>query len=369
METPILYINTQEIENAYLNLKKALPGVNIAYAIKANPEAKIINHLADLGAHFETASSAEINHLLSLGIKPKNIIFSNPVKSKLSIDQACRSGVNIQAFDSLMEIEKFRNIDQIRPVMRLQVPNEGSLWPLSDKFGCPPFHWDNLFKKLAAEKIPLTGFTFHVGSQAESLNSWDAAMQLTLQAWKSSLAYGLNPELINFGGGFPIFLGRNTPSINQIAERIYAGIDQFKKEGLKIKELWAEPGRYIVGSAGYLFSKVIGVAKREKGTWVFLDCGVFSGMMETIDGITYPIKSSAQGKMEKVTLCGPSCDSVDTMFEVEMNLPDQNDIICFNGTGAYTNVYASQFNGFMPPETKFIASIEDLPELESSISI
>lgn len=369
MDTPALYINKQQIKDAFSDLTNALPGVNIAYAIKANPHKDIIGHLSNLDSRFETASIAEINHLLSLGINAKNIIFSNPVKPKLAIDQACQSGVNIQSFDSLMEIEKFRGVQGIRPVLRLQVPNEGSLWPLSDKFGCPPFHWDNLFKKLAAEKVPLSGFTFHVGSQAESLTSWDAALQLTLQAWKSSLQYGLRPQLLNIGGGFPIHLGRKTPTISQIAERIYTGLSQFKKEGLEVNELWAEPGRYVVGSAGYLFSKVIGVAKREKGTWVFLDCGVFSGMMETIDGITYPIKSSAKGPRQKVTLCGPSCDSVDTMFEVEMNLPEQNDIICFTGTGAYTNVYASQFNGFMPPETKIVESVEDLPEIQSQITI
>lgn len=366
METPILYINRQQVLDSYFELKSAIPQANIAYAIKANPHEQIISLLNNEGAHFETASINEIEQLLNLGIEPEKITFSNPVKPKQAVHSAAALGVTTQSFDSLYELEKFSGLSHIRPVLRLQVPNEGSLWPLSDKFGCPPFHWDNIFKELIRLNLPLAGFTFHVGSQAESLNAWDAAMQLTLQAWKRAIELGLQPSLLNVGGGFPIYLGRETPTVQQIAARIQAGINCFEKEGINIQELWAEPGRYISGSAGYLYARVIGKAKREKGTWIFLDCGVFGGLMETIDGISYPVSSNGSGPTEKVTLCGPSCDSVDTMFEVNLPAVEVDDIIRFQGAGAYTTVYASSFNGFKGPETRFVNSIEDLPELSQT---
>ncbi|RME93284.1 MAG: type III PLP-dependent enzyme [Candidatus Hydrogenedentota bacterium] len=360
--TPVLLMDRTRIRENYRRIKNAFPNFQIAYAIKANPHDVILQILHEENSSFETASIYEIRKLLDLGIPAEKIIYSNPVKPTSHIEEAVESGISIMSFDSLSELNKFKQVvtdwSTVKLLLRIQVPNPGSLWPLSGKFGAPFELCQNILQEMAEQKIPLAGFTFHVGSQAEALEGWREALRLTRLLWQQAISMGLSPNTLNIGGGFPIYLGREVPSIEQIADCIFEELRAFKQEGIYPQHFIAEPGRYISGSAGTLLAKVIGVAEREDGFWAFLDCGVFSGMMETIDGIEYPILTNASGPVCKVTLCGPSCDSVDKMFQKEMPLPKEGDNIYFVGAGAYTTVYASQFNGYHPPQLCFVDEAE-----------
>ena len=82
-------------------------------------------------------------------------------------------------------------------------------------------------------------------------------------------------------------------------------------------------------------------------------------MMETIDGITYPMLFSGTGEKETAMLCGPSCDSVDKMYETQIPKAKPGDAVLFLSAGAYTSVYASEFNGFLGPKMVFLDEIKD----------
>jgi ornithine decarboxylase len=157
-------------------------------------------------------------------------------------------------------------------------------------------------------------------------------------------------------------MGRKIPTVNEIGKVVLRHLKEWERKGFKPTDLIVEPGRFISGSAGVLASKIIGVARREK-TWAFMDCGVFTGMMETIDGITYPMLFSGTGAPETAMLCGPSCDSVDKMYEAQLPKPKTGDKILFLSAGAYTSVYASEFNGFLGPKMVFLDAIKDPREL------
>ena len=90
--------------------------------------------------------------------------------------------------------------------------------------------------------------------------------------------------------------------------------------------------------------------------------------METIDGIEYPTLSNATGELEKINLCGPSCDSVDKMYEAKLPTLKTGDKLIFRGAGAYTTVYASSFNGFHGPEVHFVESVRDPSDLFALVS-
>ena len=350
IQTPYLEINTALIKERYSTIKSNLPDFNIAYAIKANPDSRILDILKYENSHFETASIFEIRKLISFEVDPRKIVYSNPVKSSNHIREAIDLGVHDICFDSPYELTKFQGIE-CNLLFRIQVPNEGSIWPLSQKFGCPEKYWSKVFKQMKELNIQLRGITFHVGSQCESLKAWSTALELTQKAILEAQQYSLSPDTVNIGGGFPIPLGRDIPSMEDIGKVINDGFQKLADSNIQIRKKIAEPGRYISGEAGTLVASVIGITEREDNKWVFLDSGVFSGMLETIDGFTYPIETTATGEIEKVTLCGPSCDSLDTMFTLDMPLPKEGDIISFFGTGAYSTVYASPFNGFKCPQT------------------
>ncbi len=366
-ETPVLFMDRSRIRENYLSLKKALPPFRIAYAIKSNSHPEIIEILKKEGSHFETASIAEIEKLLALGVKANEIVLSNPVKAADAIRRALDHGVIIQSFDSVEELEKFLPYaNKIRPQLRIVVPNEGSMWPLTGKFGADEELWPAIFSYMKENSIPLDGITFHPGSQCETISGWDSALYLTWRCIEISREYGLNPTTINIGGGFPVDLGRKFPSAAEIGKIVLRHLAEWERKGFKPQDLIVEPGRFISGSAGVLATKVVGIARREK-TWAFLDCGVFTGMMETIDGITYPMLFSSDKPTETVMLCGPSCDSVDKMYEAQVPAAKPGDAILFLSGGAYTSVYASEFNGFLGPRMVFLDKIEKPADLFAMI--
>lgn len=359
-------MDRSRIRQNYLDLKKALPPFRIAYAIKSNSHPEIIEILKKEGSHFETASIAEIEKLLAMGIKAEEIVLSNPVKAPNAIRRALEHGVTIQSFDSVEELEKFLPYagastplgHRVRPQLRIVVPNEGSMWPLSGKFGADEELWPAIFQYMKENEIPLDGVTFHPGSQCETIAGWDSAMYLTWRCIEIAREYGLNPTTINIGGGFPVDLGRKIPTPTAIGKVIMRHLKEWEKKGFKPADLIVEPGRFISGSAGVLATHVVGVARREK-TWAFLDCGVFTGMMETIDGISYPMLFSSTAEKETAMLCGPSCDSVDKMYEAQIPKAKPGDAVLFLSAGAYTSVYASDFNGFLGPKMVFVDEIKD----------
>jgi len=364
VKTPVLLMDRTRILQNYQDIEKALPDFKIAYAVKSNNHPEIVNILKRSGSLFEVASLYEIENLLSMGIEPENIIYSNPVKPPDDIKSAAEKKVCVMSFDSVTELEKILPYkDNVKLLFRIEVPNEGSLWPLSGKFGCPSKLWDKIYSYMQKHSIKLSGITYHVGSQCENLPNFKSALLETKKAYQLAKSYGLDPYILNIGGGFPVYLGREIPPIKQIAEIILETIEDLKKDGVVFTEFYAEPGRFISGSAGTLLSKVIGIAERENNKWVFLDTGVFSGMMETVDGITYPLLSTGSGKSENVMLCGPTCDSMDKMFKAMIPNPKVGDNIYFSGAGAYTTVYASDFNGFSRPDITFLDSVdEQLPQ-------
>jgi len=367
MNTPVLIMDRSKVLSNYRDMKSSFPDFHVAYAMKSNSDDSILSILLKEGSDIETASIAEIRHLIEIGVSPEKIIFSNPVKPESAIRDAVEAGIRVMTFDSLAEARKFIPYkDFIKPVFRIDVPNDGSLWVLSGKFGSPKRVWPTIFQFMEENDIPLAGITFHVGSQCEQAATWGKALERVGECALLAKSYGLKPEILNIGGGFPIFLGREIPAIKDIAEVVYASIEDLRREGIVFEKFYAEPGRFISGPAGTLCTRIIGIADRDiKGQsekWVFLDTGVFSGLMETIDGITYPLYSSGTGEPEKVMLCGPSCDGADKMFRVVLPSPKVGDIIYMSGTGAYTMSYSSNFNGIEPPSVSFVDATGNAPE-------
>ena len=360
METsPLLLIKPQVILENYQAMKNIFDGFQIHYAVKANDHPSIICLLEKAGSSFETASWAEICVLLKMKISPHRIIFSNPIKPLSAIQQAVEHGIQKFVFDSTEELDKFKMSKMFKNIQlffRIRVSNNGAVWNLNQKFGCPEIQWKEVYKKMIQRGISLSGITFHVGSQCESLITWENALVSARRAIQLSHHYGLKPNSINIGGGFPIKYDKDIPHLQEIYQKIYRHIQLWNKEKLGITQFLAEPGRRLVGPAGILKSSIIGISRKEDTQWVHLDSGLFSGMMETIYGnIRYPILSAKKGgKLQKVHLCGPTCDGLDVLYEAMIPQPEVGDELHFHNTGAYTNVYSTHFNGFQPPKVFFL---------------
>jgi ornithine decarboxylase len=121
--------------------------------------------------------------------------------------------------------------------------------------------------------------------------------------------------------------------------------------------LEAEPGRALVADAGALVGTVVGKAAREGEDWLYLDVGVFNGLMEAVGDIPYAFTplSNPGTTNKKWTIAGPSCDSFDVVAK-DISLPELavGDRVLITPGGAYTTAYASNFNGIKIPSVVLV---------------
>ncbi len=353
VETPSLLIDLDGVKGRYVQIRYHLPEVNVYYAVKANDHVDVLKALAEVGSGFEVASIRELEKVLSLGVPSERIISSNPVKPEEFIDFAYQKGVNRFAVDSYAEADKIARVaPRARVYVRIVVPNEGSEWPLSRKFGVDEETALSILEYAREKGLVPVGITFHVGSQCNNLRNWFIAIRNSSRLWEMARRKGLRLQVLNMGGGIPVRYMQESLKLEDIAYYVRGLLRKYFPT--PPYELQMEPGRGIVGDQGLLVAKVIGKAKRGDENWLYVDTGVFNGLAEALGGIRYPVYVERYGELKEWVIGGVSCDSMDVIAKrVYLPEPEIGDRIYFLSTGAYTTVYASEFNGF--PKPKVIA--------------
>ncbi len=360
--TPFVVIDLDVVATKYLALSSALPQTRLYYAVKANPAAPILDRLVELGSAFDVASPSEIDAVLAAGASPSSISYGNTVKKRRDIAYAASCGIARFTIDAREELDKIVDAARSASVcVRLQHDGGGADWPLSRKFGCNESDAVELLCD-AGRAGMATGVAFHVGSQQRHAQAWDESLERAAIVCRAVADQGAPPSFLNLGGGFP---ARYIEPLQPIAA--YAGaIGQAvtKHFGDSLTELMIEPGRYLVADAGVLRTEVVLVSRRsdlDHPRWVYLDCGRFGGLAETMDeAIRYRLRTVHDGSLTgPVAIAGPTCDSTDVLYEKSgYELPlalTEGDFVDFLAAGAYTTTYASVgFNGFAPLAEYFV---------------
>jgi ornithine decarboxylase len=351
-DRPFLLVDPAIVRTKARRFKAAMPRVHPHYAVKANPHPSVLRTLIEEGVSFEIASIAELDLLLSLGVPAAEIYYSNPMKSRQYLRYAAEKGVEWFVLDS---VEELRKIHDIKPdaklYLRIDAPNVGSDWPLSGKFGAQTKEAEDIIAAAAELKADLAGVTFHVGSQCRNPANWHAGMDNAKRAFRKMRLKGLKPRLLNIGGGFPVRHTKPIPSIETIGEVVNRELTGLP-EGIRVM---AEPGRFLVSDAGWFVCRVVGTATRGGKRWVYLDAGMFGGIIETTEGLQYEVLTERAGTLIPWTVAGPTCDSVDIVMRDQL-LPEDlqaDDFVYIPNAGAYTTSYASNFNGFPLPQERF----------------
>ncbi|WP_108662913.1 type III PLP-dependent enzyme [Acuticoccus kandeliae] len=360
-EGPCLVVDLDVVRDNYLRFEKAMPDSRIFYAVKANPAPEILSLLASLGSNFDCASVQEIDMARAAGATPDRISFGNTIKKERDVAAAFERGVRLFAVDCIAEVDKVaRQAPGARVFCRILCDGEGAEWALSRKFGCEPSMAVDVLDHAHRSGLVAYGVSFHVGSQQKNTQAWDSALQSAAEIFRIMSDRGVELKMVNLGGGFATRYLEDIPGEgdygNAINECIRAHF------GNRIPETIIEPGRGMVGNAGVIKSEVILISQKSEGDirWVYLDVGKFNGLAETMDeAIRYPVMTPRQGVEVPCVLAGPTCDSVDVMYEkkpypLPINL-EIGDEILIAGTGAYTTTYASvAFNGFPPLQSYVI---------------
>jgi ornithine decarboxylase len=355
--TPVVIIDHDVIRANYAAFKRHLPKVQAYYAVKANPEPPILRTLYAEGASFDVASLQEFmqvyENIKHLGPKEQQdfiwdkIIYANPTKPKETL-RALDEYKPLVTCDNPIELHKIR---QYAPnagvVVRLRVPNTGSMVELSSKFGCDPGDAVDLVDEASRIGVVVEGLSFHVGSQCTNFLNFVQALNTAAAVRTEAQSRGHKIRILDIGGGFPAPYHADVKPIETLAQKINAEIDRLFPDGI---EIIAEPGRFIVATAATAIARVIGKARRDGKTCYFIDDSVYhtySGII--FDHCQYHVKAFKSGNTEICAVFGQTCDGLDTISLAE-DLPDLviDDLVFSENIGAYASASATYFNGFPP---------------------
>jgi len=356
-EGPRLVVDLDVVRDNYRNFARALPDTRVFYAVKANPAPEILALLAGLGACFDCASVPEIEQALAAGATSERISYGNTIKKERDVARAFALGVRLYAVDCEAEVEKIaRAAPGSRVFCRILCDGAGAEWPLSRKFGCEPEMAARVLEQAHRLGLVAYGLSFHVGSQQRDPRMWDGALRASAAIFRDLAERGIELQMLNLGGGFPTRYLKDVPAVKVYVRTIFRALR--RHFGNRIPETIIEPGRGMVGNAGIIEAEVVLISKKSDADphrWVYLDIGKFNGLAETMDEmIRYPIRTDFdEDETGPCMLAGPSCDSVDVLYEkAPYLLPVSLEIgakVLIEGTGAYTTTYSSVgFNGFAP---------------------
>ena len=361
--TPLFVIDHAAVRGNYAEFKRYLPRVQGYYAIKANSNPEILKTLYDIGASFDVASIAEFNlvyeNIKRLPAKERQefiwdkIIYSNPIKDQLTLEELDRYKPLV-AFDNVEEIGKIRrHAPHAGVVLRIWVPNTGSMVELSSKFGAAPGDAVDLIARAADAGLEVEGLAFHVGSQCTNFENYVQALSISSAIMEEASSRGINLKLLDVGGGFPARYDKTVRPFRELAKVLTVELDRLFPRDI---EILAEPGRFIAGTAASLVAEVIGKSERDGKPCYYINDGIyhtFSGIL--FDHCQYRIKAFKKGATRISSVFGPTCDALDTISQAE-DLPALNlgDLVYSENIGAYTHASSTWFNGFPPAKVVHI---------------
>lgn len=359
---PIYCIRPNSIKSACNWFKSNFPG-KILYAVKTNPNEKVIKHIGECGINrFDVASINEIK--LIKKIFPKaHAYYMHTVKSRENIKDAYFN-YNIRDFalDTKEEFQKIieatNNAKDLTLYIRVTISNEHAEIDLSQKFGALPNEALGLLR-LAKAHAAKIGLSFHVGSQCMHPISYAKGIRELGNIIKKTK---IIPNFINVGGGFPsIYPDLNPQPLENYLSEIKKNFSNLKLENKP--ELMCEPGRALVAESG---SSIVRVVLRKKQK-LYINDGTYGSLFDAgvPNNFILPTRMISNGrvtskKLTSYSLYGPTCDGIDYMkgpFVLPNNLKE-GDYIEVGQLGAYSLTFRTKFNGFYSDK---IFEVKDKP--------
>jgi ornithine decarboxylase len=362
--TPIFVIDHEKIRENYREFKTHLPSVQIYFAVKANSNPEIVRTLFEMGSSFDVASMPEfmivyenIRHMPGKERQDwiwDKIIYANTIKPIETLE-ALDQYKPLVTFDNAEEIKKIRNhAPHAGLVLRIRVPNTGSMVELSSKFGAHPGEAVDLIMAAFDCGLEVEGLSFHVGSQCTNFENYVTALQLSSDIINEvETRTGRKIRLLDIGGGFPVKYHPEVRDFRILAKKLNTEI---KRLFPKDMEIIAEPGRFLVANTCTLVAKVVGKAVRDGKTCYYINDGVYhtySG--QVFDHVNYPVLAFKEGEKKISAVFGPTCDAFDTItLSAELPELEIGDLVYSENIGAYSHASSTYFNGFPPAKVVHI---------------
>ncbi|MFZ2279031.1 MAG: diaminopimelate decarboxylase [Prosthecobacter sp.] len=370
--TPLYVYSKSTIAGHYTRLDAALAKLDhlICFAVKANSNLAVLNTIAKLGGGFDIVSAGELYRVIKAGGDPAKCTFAGVGKTRDEIEYALKQG--IYCFNAESEAE-LHYINQVAGELGMQAPVAVRVNPNVDakthakittgksenKFGIDFDQIIDVYARVAADcpNLIIKGLQMHIGSQLTNVDPFLEAVQkvipLVTQVKKS---YGI--EFFSIGGGIGINYKQSLDSgdsawwqenaeVHPLTIQAYAEavVPHLEPLGLRIL---CEPGRFMVGNAGVMLTKVLYEKRGSAKVFKIVDAGMNDLIRPTLyEGWhqIVPLKQPANATVEKVDVVGPICESGDFLAQNrELPLVKEGEYLAVLSAGAYGFTMASNYN-------------------------
>ena len=353
--TPTYCYSYNQLKENILRFQKNFKKINplVCFAVKANNNSKILKEIAKLGLGADVVSKGELMAALKSKIDPKKIVFSGVGKTYEEIEFAIKKKVlliNTESRSELVTVLKIARkmnkvIDigiRLNPNVDAKTIKEITTGKTLNKFGLTEKELIGLVNHYKVSKyLNIKCLSVHIGSQITSHIPYVKmlkAIQIIIDKTK------FNFEYIDLGGGMGINYGDNNKKLNY--KKYSKKIEKFVKKN-KVKIIF-EPGRSIIGNAGYLLTKIIYVKKTNRINFIIIDAGMNDLIRPALYKAFHRIVPSIKNKnkvSKRHDFVGPICETTDNFLSIRsyQRLNEgENVVIC--DVGAYGKVLSSNYN-------------------------
>lgn len=365
-EQSFYVVDLKKVYDCYKAMQTELPRVTPHYAIKCNSDPVLLKFLSLLDFHYDCASYGEIDIIRDLGVQDLNshIIFAQPCKMPSHIKHAKDLGIKRMTFDSPEELRKVHALyPDAELVLRICIDDKKSTHNFAKKFGLHVDRVPEVLGVAAQLRANIIGVSFHVGTDCQNFGSYESYILAAEKVFQQARDFGYELTLLDIGGGFPT-AARPYDVMKEVGSIVNPLLDRFSEKTTFI----CEPGRYIPSTA---YTIAVNVYCRKmtykdndealgiplKGTYYVND-----GLYQSFNYIYFDPRvkdpnllvfdeDHKKDVMERpvvpCTIFGPSCDSIDVIFENYDRLPvvKEGEWLYFEEMGAYTVSCQTDFNG------------------------
>ena len=376
-----MVLSKHKLRKQALLWEKYLPDIRPYYAIKSNNNETLIQNMIDIFGEknigFDCASMLEIDSVRKIN-KRVPILYAQPCKTPIDINNSVTKGIRATVVDSPEEMEKLGKCSwKSDTFIRLMVPDEKSRQPFSKKFGAPLIWVPEILDIAKRYKVKVSGLSFHVGSECENPEQFANALKICRNAMDMATQKKIHLHTIDIGGGFL----PTEANISEVAKQIRISKENYFPGNVssngKTIEWIAEPGRFLSSPTQTLYTPVIG---RKRGlptddvgapefrytlhesVYGYFSNIPFDGQKPTFE-IAYrtPIQlpHNVLARTYRSILFGRTCDGADIIANnIKLPILNEGDWLKVPNMGAYTNVTASEFNGFPKPEMLYEGELQ-----------
>jgi diaminopimelate decarboxylase len=370
--TPVYVYGAEAVRGQYEALDEALAGVphRIHYSVKANGSLALLRLLRDLGAGVDVVSGGELYLAKRAGFGAGDIVFGGVGKTAREIVEALDVGVqliNAESEDEVMLINELAAARgavapvglRVNPEVTVDTPHAYTrTGERGSKFGVPAHEAVAVAGRLLGRglvNVRLAGLDMHIGSQIAGVEPYERALARLLDVVRELRADGAGKDLefLDIGGGLGVsYGGGDGIDVSSFSRTVTSAVGP---TGLT---LLLEPGRFLVGNAGLLLTRVLYRKQSGGKTYVVTDAGMTELLRPShyqayhrIDVIA-ATRRPQETPRTTVDVVGPVCESGDFFaLDRELDRADPGDLLAIHSAGAYGFAMASNYNARVrPPE-------------------